>query len=111
MRVENSANYARPSSNLPQTHRNPTQTPTQTLNPRPRPRRYVFQAVHMLFEGLPERPWRADEPRVSRLVIIGRELDREVFEQALSNCLVARPGGPPPGGVPAGKAAPAGAAK
>jgi hypothetical protein len=69
----------------------------------------------MLFEGLPERAWRPDEPRVSRLVIIGRELDREVFEQALANCLVGRPGAPAAaaagGGAPVGKAAPAGASK
>ncbi|GBF93061.1 hypothetical protein Rsub_05672 [Raphidocelis subcapitata] len=51
------------------------------------PDRYVFQAVHMLFEGTPERPWRDDEKRVSRMVFIGRELDRETFQEVFSNCL------------------------
>ena len=51
------------------------------------PDRYVFQAVHMLFEGTPERPWRDDEKRVSRMVFIGRELDRPTFEEVFRNCL------------------------
>lgn len=53
--------------------------------------RYVFQAVHMLFEGNPERKWRPDEKRVSKMVFIGRELDKEAFEQAFKNCLVKAP--------------------
>jgi hypothetical protein len=43
------------------------------------PRPSTRQAVHMLFEGTPERPWREGEPRTSRMVFIGRELDRETF--------------------------------
>lgn len=35
----------------------------------------------MLFEGTPERKWRDDEKRVSKMVFIGRELDRETFEE------------------------------
>jgi G3E family GTPase len=46
-----------------------------------------MQAVHMLFEGSPERPWRADEPRVSRMVFIGREMDEEAFREAFRRCL------------------------
>jgi len=38
-------------------------------------RRLVFQAVHMIMEGDFQRPWREDEPRYSRLVFIGRDLD------------------------------------
>jgi G3E family GTPase len=49
--------------------------------------RYVFQAVHMLFEGSPERPWREDEKRVSRMVFIGREMDEEAFKEAFRRCL------------------------
>lgn len=49
--------------------------------------RYVFQAVHMLFEGSPERPWRPDEPRVSRMVFIGREMDEDAFREAFRRCL------------------------
>lgn len=45
------------------------------------------QAVHMLFEGTPERPWRPDEKRTSRMVFIGRELDKEAFQEAFTRCL------------------------
>ena len=38
-------------------------------------RRLVFQAVHMILEGDFQRPWREGEPRYSRLVFIGRNLD------------------------------------
>ncbi len=38
-------------------------------------RRLVFQAVHMILEGDLQRAWKADEPRFSRLVFIGRNLD------------------------------------
>ncbi|MBE1603437.1 CobW family GTP-binding protein [Actinopolymorpha pittospori] len=49
---------------------------------------YVFQGVHMLFDGDEGRPWRADEARVNRLVFIGRNLDRAELESAFSTCLV-----------------------
>ena len=39
------------------------------------PKRLVFQAVHMILEGDLQREWRADEPRYSRMVFIGRNLD------------------------------------
>jgi G3E family GTPase len=38
-------------------------------------RRVVFQAVHALLDGELQRAWRPDEPRQSRLVFIGRNLD------------------------------------
>ena len=41
----------------------------------------------MLFEGTPERLWREGEPRTSRMVFIGRELDRETFQEVFTNCL------------------------
>jgi hypothetical protein len=56
------------------------------------PNRYVYQAVHQLFEGTPDREWQPEEKRVSRMVFIGRELDGEAFEEALRNCL-AKPEG------------------
>jgi G3E family GTPase len=47
-------------------------------------RRLVFQAVHMILEGDYQAPWRPDEKRYSRMVLIGRNLDeaklREGFE-------------------------------
>lgn len=48
--------------------------------------RYVVQAVHMIAEGAAQRPWRADEPRRSRLVFIGRNLDRDVFDAGFQAC-------------------------
>ena len=39
------------------------------------PRQYVFQGVHMLFDGAEARAWRHGEPRASRMVFIGRNLD------------------------------------
>lgn len=44
--------------------------------------RYVVQGVHMIIEGDHQRPWKEDEKRESRLVFIGRELDREKLEKA-----------------------------
>jgi G3E family GTPase len=49
--------------------------------------RFVFQGVHMLFDGTPDRPWRADEQRISRMVFIGRHLDRAELEAGLHGCL------------------------
>jgi G3E family GTPase len=51
-------------------------------------RRFVFQGVHMLFDGLPDRPWRPDEARVNRLVFIGRDLDRAELTDRFAACLV-----------------------
>jgi G3E family GTPase len=50
--------------------------------------RYVFQGVHMLFDGQPDRPW-GDTRRSNRLVCIGRDLDRESLHKAFAACLVA----------------------
>ena len=48
--------------------------------------RYVFQGVHMLFDGQPDRPWREEESRVNRLVFIGRNLDRAELNQRFADC-------------------------
>lgn len=50
------------------------------------PCRFVFQGVHMLFDGRPDRPWRADEPRTSQLVFIGRNLNRETLNAGFRRC-------------------------
>ncbi len=49
-------------------------------------RRLVFQAVHMILEGDLQRPWREDEPRVSRLVFIGRNLDVDALKSGFEAC-------------------------
>jgi G3E family GTPase len=53
------------------------------------PKRYVVQGVHMLVEGNLQRAWKDDEPRDSRLVFIGRELDRAALEAAFRDCQAA----------------------
>lgn len=50
--------------------------------------RFVFQGVHMIFEGKAERPWRADETRKNELVFIGRDLDEASLRDGLKGCLV-----------------------
>lgn len=48
---------------------------------------FVLQAVHELIDLRPDHPWRADERRESRIVFIGRELDRARLEAELRGCL------------------------
>ncbi len=50
-------------------------------------RRYLFQGIHMLYEGRYDRPWRESEPRRSRFVFIGKDLKREVLEAGFMSCL------------------------
>ncbi len=57
------------------------------LNLKGQSRRFVFQGVHMLFEGQPDREWKADETRKSQLVFIGRNLDREALNAGFRRCL------------------------
>ncbi|MGD7733897.1 CobW family GTP-binding protein [Propionibacteriaceae bacterium G57] len=49
---------------------------------------YVFQAVHMLFDGDEGRPWAEGEPRLNRMVFIGRNLDRDELTEEFNACLV-----------------------
>lgn len=51
------------------------------------PRRFVFQGVHMLFDGDLQRRWGDDEPQVSRLVFIGRNLDEAGLRAGFEACL------------------------
>ncbi|GAB1542414.1 GTP-binding protein [Scytonema sp. NUACC21] len=48
--------------------------------------RFVFQGVHMLFEGKPDRPWRPGETRKNELVFIGRNLDEAQLRQDFLAC-------------------------
>jgi G3E family GTPase len=50
--------------------------------------RYVVQGVHMIIEGDHQRPWKDGEKRESRLVFIGRDLDREKIERTFKACEV-----------------------
>jgi G3E family GTPase len=51
-----------------------------------RPERFVFQGVHMMFDGRLDRPW-GREPRQNTFVIIGRNLDRAQLEEGFRACL------------------------
>lgn len=57
------------------------------LNLRKDPDQFVFQGVHMLFEGRPGRAWADDEERLNRLVFIGRNLDKEKITQGFLHCI------------------------
>lgn len=50
------------------------------------PNRFVFQGVHMLFDGQPEKPW-GDQPRLNQLVFIGRNLDEKAMTDGFDACL------------------------
>ena len=62
------------------------------LNLRKDPDQFVFQGVHMLFEGRPGRAWGESEERVNRLVFIGRQLDREKITQGFMECITTADG-------------------
>jgi G3E family GTPase len=51
------------------------------------PERFVFQGVHMILDGDHQRPWRADEPRDSRIVFIGRNLPEDKIRQGFESCI------------------------
>jgi G3E family GTPase len=57
------------------------------LNIKDEPRRYVFHGVHMVYDGQLERPWPAAAARRSRLVFIGRNLDRNELEAGFESCI------------------------
>jgi G3E family GTPase len=50
--------------------------------------RFVFQGVHMLFDGRADRLWKANEPRKNELVFIGRNLDEAQLREDFRACLV-----------------------
>lgn len=50
--------------------------------------RFVFQGVHMVFDGCQDRPWKPDEPRKNELVFIGRNLEQMNLAERFQDCLV-----------------------
>jgi G3E family GTPase len=48
--------------------------------------RFVFQGVHMTMDTDFDRPWRDGEQRDSRLVFIGRNLDRHELRESIRYC-------------------------
>jgi G3E family GTPase len=51
------------------------------------PQRFVLQGVHMMLDGDHQRPWKDGEPRLSRLVFIGRNMPEETIRQGFEGCL------------------------
>ncbi len=49
--------------------------------------RFVFQGVHMMFDGKRDRVWGADEVRGNQLVFIGRNLDGAALKAGFLACL------------------------
>jgi len=49
--------------------------------------RFIFQGVHMLFDGRQDRRWKDDESRKSQLIFIGRNLVRDELEEGFRACL------------------------
>ena len=49
-------------------------------------RRMVCQSVHMLLEGDLQKTWKPDEVRYSRMVFIGRHLDRAALSSGFEAC-------------------------
>ena len=56
------------------------------LNYHDEDRRFAFQAVHMIADGDFVAPWKAGEPRTSRLVFIGRDLNRPQLRKGFESC-------------------------
>ncbi|KAL6530849.1 hypothetical protein OROGR_014709 [Orobanche gracilis] len=50
--------------------------------------RYVFQAVHAIFDGCPGKEWGPDEKRINKLVFIGRNMDEAALRKGFKGCLV-----------------------
>jgi hypothetical protein len=49
--------------------------------------KYVYQAVHMLFNGTFTEPWAADESRTCKFTFIGKNLDHEALRAGIMECL------------------------
>ena len=54
-----------------------------------KPMRLLIQGVGQRFDKHFDRPWRADEPRTTRLVLIGQELDAQALQAHLQLALTA----------------------
>jgi G3E family GTPase len=50
------------------------------------PKRFVFQGVHMMLDGEPQREWKAGEKRESKVVFIGRDLKEDDIRKGFLAC-------------------------
>ena len=51
-------------------------------------KRFMFQAVHMIFNGDFDEPWGKDETRESRFVFIGKNLDHAELKAGFDKCVL-----------------------
>jgi G3E family GTPase len=58
------------------------------LNVQGMDQRVVAQGVHMISSMAKDRTWEDDEPRISEMVFIGRNLDAEELRSGLSGCRI-----------------------
>jgi len=49
--------------------------------------KYVFQSVHMVFRWSADERWAADEPQVTKLVLIGKDLDHAEVRRGFDACV------------------------
>ncbi len=49
--------------------------------------RFVFQGVHMLFDGKPDRLWKDSNERGNQMIFIGKNLNRKELEEGFRSCL------------------------
>jgi hypothetical protein len=47
-----------------------------------------LQGVHDIFQGSPERMWEPNEPRINKIVFIGKNLNGEELEKGFKDCLL-----------------------
>jgi G3E family GTPase len=52
------------------------------------PKRFVFQGVHMILDGDLSGDWKPDDPRESRVVFIGRDLNEMAIREGFLACAV-----------------------
>jgi G3E family GTPase len=50
-------------------------------------KKFVYQGVHMIFDGVFDEEWGPDEERVSKLVFIGKNLDNDALRSGFMKCI------------------------
>lgn len=50
-------------------------------------RQHIFQAVHELYDVFVGEPWKAGAPRLNRVVVIGRNLEKYRLRDSFLHCL------------------------
>jgi len=57
------------------------------LNVKNSEERRIFQSVYMAFDVITGKPWEEGETRANQIVFIGKDLEREVLEKGLAECI------------------------